>query len=1106
MAEKDPAPENKPTPGSDYDPAPLILLARAIVARRAVVYVGAGASLPSGAPLWADLLSWLYKEGAQPLLKQDKKSSTYLEERLGKERMFLESADLLQDILDKDLSSFLREKFAGVATPSSIHLNIGRIPFTAAITTNYDNLLEEGYEKAISGQERPPVATWNEPLAILQFIQENARFVLKTHGGFDNPTSLILSSRQYRELINGNPLYWHILKWIFMTKTCFFVGCSLTDSDLLQLFGEVMTEMGQASFGPHYALLPAKESPRIKIDNLLNQWRIKVIPLHNPNETTQQGKNTFDTQSEKNDKQDKEKQDKDSQDNGQQDKNDMSWVEAAVSEVLVGLAGEVAKQTVATQPPRVPISDDQDFFLDQALEKLLQSALEVTGSYRGDICLDDNFEKRLSADEAEKTPAGLRFRISRPADPEREKQVVERRSVCGIAYYESAPGIGVNIRDVKHPDLDQGSDVWHWGEIHCVPGHTEIRSELAMPILAEGVRVGVLNLESRLQRAYAAGHVTAAHWYSEKAGRLYRAAEARNWRGRKLHPSVTMKFQKSFLDLLKTLWRLHHKDHEPAQRLDELAESLDCLIFCADYITGTLQAPLAPEDPSQNGRVTFKFDEKPVLTGDVFRERSGIICRDAQQAIENGLIAKRYADQLELSGPLIGFPIYIQGYTAGVLFCWRRKGESGHLDWRDMEMFRRASHLIANASGKDFMLKPLRDPTRSSGDLGSQDEGEKKRRVHLSEQHIEGAKETIQFCVSDPVVKELSTVEGETNLALYAAWQRLAPQIASLLALLWIRYGAYEKDWMVPTRARLWVARRKIEDGKSGDDKSKASNPSPLVFGMVMEISLEKKSLEAAREKFLGNKWPNGDDAAHQGFWALCAQGATIRNLPLSEKEPLNEKVPTFLISEPEPSQAKKNGAMAEGISVNDFIPGDMSPISKEEEFNINKLPVRDRDLSFLLSRQSADLFTRFQKPGPEGDALAWLKGGYENTPIYAAPIIMVRDQKESQLNQPAGKLDLLVLEKKLPRTQLREPIGILALDVLVAKTKSKGEKIHKELELPTDESHITLQRELLHTVDLITACLAETAEFRNIGTRSKYHVASPREVVAAKRATNAGS
>ena len=98
-------------------------------------------------------------------------------------------------------------------------------------------------------------------------------------------------------------------------------------------------------------------------------------------------------------------------------------------------------------------------------------------------------------------------------------------------------------------------------------------------------------------------------------------------------------------------------------------------------------------------------------------------------------------------------------------------------------------------------------------------------------------------------------------------------------------------------------------------------------------------------------------------------------------------------------------------------------------------------------------------------------------------------EQNERKLSQPNEEPALLVIETELSRTQLREPIGILALD--------STEMTAKALEPPTEESHLSLQKELLHTIDLFTACLAESKEFRNFDT-------PPREGASKARATTA--
>ena len=79
----------------------------------------------------------------------------------------------------------------------------------------------------------------------------------------------------------------------------------------------------------------------------------------------------------------------------------------------------------------------------------------------------------------------------------------------------------------------------HYGEINYLRGDDMIRSELALPIEADGVRVGVLNLESNLvngcgQKRTHDDYLVTARRFAEKAGRLCATAHERSRRGARL--------------------------------------------------------------------------------------------------------------------------------------------------------------------------------------------------------------------------------------------------------------------------------------------------------------------------------------------------------------------------------------------------------------------------------------------------------------------------------------------------------------------------------------------------------------------------------------------
>ncbi|RYZ28690.1 MAG: hypothetical protein EOP49_41270, partial [Sphingobacteriales bacterium] len=124
----------------NFDIRPLV---DAISSQKAVVYVGAGASISAGLPDWKALLvSSLIKAKAN-LKEFDNDNSNFsksfnLAEKLLREGDFLMSAELLQQVLGNELGEHIWETFKKTSQPSQIHKAISRIPFSTAITTNYD--------------------------------------------------------------------------------------------------------------------------------------------------------------------------------------------------------------------------------------------------------------------------------------------------------------------------------------------------------------------------------------------------------------------------------------------------------------------------------------------------------------------------------------------------------------------------------------------------------------------------------------------------------------------------------------------------------------------------------------------------------------------------------------------------------------------------------------------------------------------------------------------------------------------------------------------------------------------------------------------------------
>ena len=159
----------------------------------AVVYVGAGASLAAGLPNWRSFLLILCHE----VRKYSTHAAGRIEERINRGE-FLVAAEMIQNILENELQNVTHRECGRVSIPTSIHRAIASIPFSLAVTTNYDCLLENAYSSSI------PRLTWQNPLDVLQNLKSGIFCVLKLHGDYAIRDSVVLASSHYRKLMHGN--------------------------------------------------------------------------------------------------------------------------------------------------------------------------------------------------------------------------------------------------------------------------------------------------------------------------------------------------------------------------------------------------------------------------------------------------------------------------------------------------------------------------------------------------------------------------------------------------------------------------------------------------------------------------------------------------------------------------------------------------------------------------------------------------------------------------------------------------------------------------------------------------------------------------------------
>jgi predicted ATPase len=199
----------RPLPVPDLPPT----LVRACRAGKCAVYVASGLSAAAGMPTWhecvASLLEWRLNQGDIDLVFADS-----LRAALREHQASVVADNLVNNRLgeaDESLTRFLREQFDNPAAPLPETFGLLReVPFTAALTTNFDTLLERAYNL---GPERVHTPLDVEPLKKTQTGSAEAAgagdsfYLLKLFGTLDRPETLMVAPAQLAGAVrsSGSP-------------------------------------------------------------------------------------------------------------------------------------------------------------------------------------------------------------------------------------------------------------------------------------------------------------------------------------------------------------------------------------------------------------------------------------------------------------------------------------------------------------------------------------------------------------------------------------------------------------------------------------------------------------------------------------------------------------------------------------------------------------------------------------------------------------------------------------------------------------------------------------------------------------------------------------
>eukprot|EP00574_Skeletonema_japonicum_P006793 CAMPEP_0201717054 /NCGR_PEP_ID=MMETSP0593-20130828/2895_1 /ASSEMBLY_ACC=CAM_ASM_000672 /TAXON_ID=267983 /ORGANISM="Skeletonema japonicum, Strain CCMP2506" /LENGTH=443 /DNA_ID=CAMNT_0048207019 /DNA_START=41 /DNA_END=1372 /DNA_ORIENTATION=- len=201
-----------------------VRLAEDAKAGRLSVFVGAGISIPSGAPSWGGLLESLAIKAG--MSEDDRKSLAQLS--------FLDQPTILAEEMKDSFKPAIAELIAEASfyTPAHVLLKTLKAP---AITTNYDDLYEAA---AASSNVHVPTLPW-QSREMIKSNHNERNSLLKLHGCINHPNSIILSRGDYMRYPDTSQALRGRLHGIFLTTNVLFCGFSMTDDNVHKVIDDM---------------------------------------------------------------------------------------------------------------------------------------------------------------------------------------------------------------------------------------------------------------------------------------------------------------------------------------------------------------------------------------------------------------------------------------------------------------------------------------------------------------------------------------------------------------------------------------------------------------------------------------------------------------------------------------------------------------------------------------------------------------------------------------------------------------------------------------------------------------------------------------------------
>ncbi len=618
----------------------------------AVLFAGAGVSISAQLPSWNTFIDKLLNE----LEIEYPNSSFKKAKELAKRGDYILAAELIKEEAGRKLSDEIERTFSTRKEPGPIHKELARIPFSFAITTNYDPLLEKAYKAENES------FNWQKIGDFFKYIKKNKFAILKLHGDSLIGDSHIMAKKDYNKFM-GNFLINPVLSSFFSYRTFIFLGYSLQDPNIIKLLEEGKS-IFKDYFGPHYIFLYKSEIDPPYVRFLKNNYNLIVIEsddIKNPNKTD------------------------------------------AMASFIRYIGGKSA--SISYNRKETTLINSNKFDFNNIIRNRLEELVTVTGSDRIYLAFTGLTKRRT-------TPSiEYIYPMEKGNDNFLGKKtltVTEAEKHCPyfdlvhLLFYRFGP-------DPNFLYIPDSSSVENWDSsenltsIICKETYSSIwalknqkRSILMVQLFLDGTCVGVLWVESDITDAYTNDHLRILQSGAYIIASIFRKLELRLIEIKRINFKDNTR---SFIDLMN-------------KNRDISALNLRYLLYKIDYRNGKLVAHYHPDHfKDRSGEFSYNFDSES-FAGYILSTNKKHFIENIPEKNENKkpgsvIFSERGIKEfnIPIGGSLFGTPIRVGKYTSFVLVVWSlnkdKKENPTTLTSYETEAIDRTASLIANSPYKE---------------------------------------------------------------------------------------------------------------------------------------------------------------------------------------------------------------------------------------------------------------------------------------------------------------------------------------------------------------------------------------------------------------------